>query len=96
MRELEHLIERSVLLTRDNVLKEIQLPKHKKEERPIEDATSPKTLEEIERAYIIDVLKRCSGKISGSGGAAEIMDIPGTTLHSKMKKLSITKGDYFQ
>ena len=96
VRELEHLIERSVLLTRDNVLKEIQLPKHKKEEKQIEDTTSPRTLEEMERAYIIDVLKRCSGKISGSGGAADILDIPGTTLHSKMKKLTITKGDYFQ
>ncbi len=95
VRELEHLIERSVLLTRDTVLREVQLPKHKKSTKDVNDTTSPKTLDEVERAYIIDVLKRCSGKISGSGGAAEIMDIPGTTLHSKMKKLTITKGDYY-
>ena len=54
-----------------------------------------RTLEEVERSYIIDVLKRCAGKISGAGGAAEILDMPGNTLHSKMKKLGITKADYF-
>jgi transcriptional regulator of acetoin/glycerol metabolism len=40
-------------------------------------------------------LKRCAGKISGPGGAAEMLDVPGNTLHSKMKKLGITKADYF-
>lgn len=95
VRELEHLIERSVLLTRDTVLREVQLPKHKKSVDEVDTMASPKTLDEVERSYIIDVLRRCGGKISGSGGAAEIMDIPGTTLHSKMKKLTITKGDYY-
>ena len=54
-----------------------------------------RSLEEVERSYIIEVLKRCAGKISGAGGAAEILKIPGNTLHSKMKKLGITKADYF-
>ncbi|CAN5292464.1 hypothetical protein BH09BAC4_BH09BAC4_06650 [soil metagenome] len=95
VRELEHLIERSVLLTREPVLREVQLPKHKTPIRETDDIASPKTLDEVERSYIIEVLKRCSGKISGSGGAAEVLNIPGTTLHSKMKKLTITKGDYY-
>ncbi len=49
----------------------------------------------MERTFIISILRRCKGKISGPGGAAEILDIPGNTLHSKMKKLSISKADYF-
>jgi len=40
-------------------------------------------------------LKRCAGKISGAGSAAELLKVPGNTLHSKMKKLGITKSDYF-
>ncbi|MRG45726.1 AAA domain-containing protein [Chitinophaga sp. SYP-B3965] len=91
VRELEHQIERGILLSDGNMLKEIHLPLHQQEEHH----ASSKTLEQIERTYIIEILKRCSGKISGTGGAAEILELPGTTLHSKMRKLKIEKADYF-
>jgi len=95
VRELEHLIERSVLLTTDSTLREIYLPKGRSESKnePIE--LTKRTLEEVERAYIIEVIKRCSGKVAGAGGAAEYLDVPATTLHSKIKKLKISKGEYF-
>lgn len=93
VRELEHLIERSILLCEGHMLKEIHLPRH--EENKQVQGFYNVTLEQIERTYIIDVLKRCSGKISGAGGAAEILEVPSTTLHSKMKKLGISKADYF-
>ncbi|PWV48305.1 sigma 54-interacting transcriptional regulator [Chitinophaga sp. S165] len=93
VRELEHLIERSILLCDGPLLKEIHLPR-REETKPMQGFYNV-TLEQIERSYIIDVLKRCSGKISGIGGAAEILELPSTTLHSKMKKLGITKVDYF-
>jgi len=95
VRELEHLIERSVLLASDGILQEIFIPKSITPERqgPMQLANIP--LGEMERKYIIEVLKRCAGKISGAGGAAEILQVPGNTLHSKMKKLGITKADYF-
>jgi DNA-binding NtrC family response regulator len=54
-----------------------------------------RSLEEVERGYIIEILRRCAGKISGPGSAAEILKIPGNTLHSKLKKLGVTKKDYF-
>ncbi|KUJ62306.1 Fis family transcriptional regulator [Flavobacteriaceae bacterium CRH] len=94
VRELEHLIERSVLMTTDNVLREVYLPK-KTEKNDAEENIFSKSLEEMERLFIISALKRCNGKISGAGGAAEVLDIPGNTLHSKMKKLAITKSEYF-
>lgn len=92
VRELEHLIERSVLLASEDILEDVYIPRSM--------ATGPaqlanRSLEEVERSYLIEVLKRCAGKISGAGGAAEILQIPGNTLHSKMKKLGITKADYF-
>jgi transcriptional regulator with GAF, ATPase, and Fis domain len=95
VRELEHLIERSVLLSRENVLNEIQLPKSRVvvNEHSFDIPNLP--LREVERNYIIETLKRCDGKIAGTGGAAEILDIPSTTLHSKLQKLRISKADYF-
>ena len=95
VRELEHLIERSVLLTRENVLDEIQLPKTENRINEPSIDMFNKTLQEVERTYIIETLKRCDGKIAGIGGAAEILDIPSTTLHSKLQKLHISKADYF-
>ncbi|WP_298710238.1 sigma 54-interacting transcriptional regulator [uncultured Chitinophaga sp.] len=96
VRELEHQIERAILLSDGPTLKEISLPhRNRPENAESTQSTSSKTLEHIEKNYIIEVLKRCGGKISGVGGAAEILEIPGTTLHSKMKKLGILKADYF-
>ncbi len=95
VRELEHMIERSVLLSPDGVLKEVFIPKATASEKNEVALLPNQSLEEVERSYIIEVLKRSSGKISGAGGAAEILDIPGNTLHSKMKKLNIGKADYF-
>jgi transcriptional regulator with GAF, ATPase, and Fis domain len=95
VRELEHLIERSVLLATDGILQEVYIPRQATTEKQEQGLLSDRSLEEVERSYIIEVLKRCSGKISGAGGAAEILNIPGNTLHSKIKKLGITKADYF-
>jgi formate hydrogenlyase transcriptional activator len=95
VRELEHLIERSVLLATDGTLDEVYIPKHTETEKQEPAHLANRSLEQVERSYIIETLKRCAGKISGAGGAAEILDLPGNTLHSKMKKLGITKADYF-
>ncbi|WP_276483497.1 sigma-54-dependent Fis family transcriptional regulator [Paraflavitalea pollutisoli] len=96
VRELEHLLERTVLLSTDAVLQEIDMPRHAASDDKAEPAIlGNRTLEEVERSYIIEVLRRCGGKISGAGGAAEVLNVPGNTLHSKMKKLGITKADYY-
>jgi len=95
VRELEHLIERSVLLTAGDTLEEVYIPRGAIAEKQLAAQPGSRSLEEVERSYIIEVLRRCAGKISGAGGAAEILQIPGNTLHSKMKKLGISKSDYF-
>lgn len=94
VRELEHLIERSVLLNNDAVIREIHLPQQQPESKA-PTVLPTRTLSEVERAYIIEVLRQFQGKISGQDGAAEFLDIPATTLHSKIKKLKISKADYF-
>jgi len=95
VRELEHLIERSILLTFGDTLTEVYIPKGVSLEVHGAARLANRSLEEVERSYIIEVLQRCAGKISGAGGAAEVLQIPGNTLHSKMKKLGISKADYF-
>ncbi|MBO9202505.1 MULTISPECIES: sigma 54-interacting response regulator [Niastella] len=92
IRELEHLIERSVLLTKGTVIEDMLLPTVEKKSGIAdgEDAAM-KTIVENERDYIISVLKKCNGRIWGPGAAAEILNINPSTLKSKMKKLGIKK-----
>jgi formate hydrogenlyase transcriptional activator len=90
IRELENVIQRSILLTEGNVITEISLQAlDKKNAEVTPQEYSIKTMHENERDYISYILKKCKGKVSGSGGAAEILGIPGSTLTSKMKKLGI-------
>lgn len=95
VRELEHLIERSILLTTDGILDDVYIPQNTDAEKQDQAHLLNRSLEEVERGHIIEILKRCGGKISGTGSAAEVLKIPGNTLHSKIKKLGITKSDYF-
>lgn len=91
VRELEHFIERSMLLSNGQLIEEVTLPRHSSSKNNPEQAQSEriKTIDENERDYIVNVLKNCNGRIRGPRGAAEIMGLPPTTLHSKMKKLGI-------
>ncbi|GAA4312106.1 hypothetical protein GCM10023149_07340 [Mucilaginibacter gynuensis] len=92
VRELEHLIERNVLLNRGNVIEKVNLPLAKvDQEAPTADGARVKTIDDNEREYILSILKKCNGRISGPGGAAELLDVPSTTLNSKMKRLGITR-----
>ena len=90
VRELEHVIERAVVMTTGNTLNEIALlpfgtdPEQNKSQEYL-------SLEANERAYILSTLKKTNGKIGGEHGAAELLGVPPTTLHSKMKKLGIKK-----
>ncbi|HEY4287415.1 MAG TPA: sigma 54-interacting transcriptional regulator [Puia sp.] len=92
IRQLENLIERSVLLTKGSIIEDISIPALQRNDIPAATSdTHMKTIHENERDYIILVLKKCKGKIWGSGGAAELLNLPPTTLKSKMKKLGIRK-----
>ncbi len=96
IRELEHLIERSVLLAKGTIIEEILLPINEKKNLPSDiEETRLKTIHENERDHIISVLKKCNGRIWGPGAAAEILNIQPSTLKSRMKKLGIKK-EYIQ
>jgi len=90
IRELENLIERSVLLAKGTTIVEIPLPHNDTEALNIGEPRL-KTIEENERAHIIAALKQCGGRIRGANGAAEVLGVPPTTLASKMQKLNIKR-----
>ena len=70
-------MQRAILLSSDSKINEIPLPGNSKksEEEKTQDFLI-QTIHENERDYITYILKRCKGKISGKGGAAEILNIP--------------------
>lgn len=91
VRELEHRIERCILLTQGNVISmtEIQLDAYETIDE--KDAGTIKTLEENERNHIMAALARCHGKVSGEGGAAQLLGINVSTLNARIRKLGIEK-----
>jgi formate hydrogenlyase transcriptional activator len=92
VRELENIIERSVLFAKEDVIKEMIFPTvFMMESTNNQTEFYPKTLREVEKEHILSVIKKCEGRISGPQGAAFVLDLPGTTLVSKMQKLGIKK-----
>jgi transcriptional regulator with GAF, ATPase, and Fis domain len=91
IRELEHVIERSVLMTDGTVIKDILLPQQDRRIHLVTENSSLKSLVQNERDHILAALKYSKGRVRGEGGAASILGLPPTTLHSKMKKLGIRK-----
>ncbi|HZE83172.1 MAG TPA: sigma-54 dependent transcriptional regulator [Puia sp.] len=93
IRELEHLIERSILQAPGNTINHIHLPQPRQSSTPASAKESfvVKTLDENERSFIMKTLKYCSGRIAGEGGAAQLLGVPPSTLNSKMKRLGIRR-----
>ena len=95
VRELEHLIERSILLSPEGILDDIEIPQQPLPESDQAIRLNNQSLSAIERQFILQILRQCKGKISGPGGAAEVLQLPANTLHSRIKKLQIHKREYF-
>lgn len=95
IRELENLIERSILLAKTETIEHIPLPII--DEAKINIKSNEwycKTIQENEREHIINVLEKCNGRIRGTGGASEILGLPPTTLASRMQKLGIKRSHF--
>jgi formate hydrogenlyase transcriptional activator len=91
IRELENFLERSVILTEGSTLR---IPMA--ELRPLDPRAvlGQGTLEELEREYIVQVLRQAGGVISGSSGAAARLGMKRTTIQSKIQRLGIFKEEF--
>ncbi len=92
IRELENVLESSSILTKKNYIDIPDLPKYLQEyydsldRIPFIERKELSTLEDLEKDYIIHILKRTENNLRK---AAKILDISRTTLYSKLKKYSI-------
>ncbi|HEX7318210.1 MAG TPA: sigma 54-interacting transcriptional regulator [Pyrinomonadaceae bacterium] len=95
VRELENFIERAVILTRGHELQaplsELEVPAAAEVVGAHAPAASSAllSLADAERAHIEEVLRHTKGVVGGRGGAAEILDLPISTLRGRMKKLGL-------
>ncbi len=85
IRELKNIIERAMIVTTGNILK-IELP-----EPQASVNTRVKTLVDIQRNHIRDVLNMTNWRIRGKNGAAEILDLKPTTLEATMARIGIIR-----
>jgi PAS domain S-box-containing protein len=103
IRELKNVIERAVILSEGNVLRlDKSMPDVRSEvapARPDEEATgrerpgilTESDLRELQKNNIIAALTQAGGRVSGKGGAAELLDIKPTTLADRIRAYDIRK-----
>jgi len=85
IRELRNVTERAMIITTGHVL-HLEVPRIAQS-----CADQSGTLEEVEKQHIIEALKTTGGRVSGKGGAAELLGINPKTLESRMQRLGIQR-----
>jgi formate hydrogenlyase transcriptional activator len=86
VRELRNVIERAMILSHSPRLC-IKLAHASL--RPVALRATAGSLDEAERAIILQAVEQCNWRIRGSNGAAALLDIKPTTLESRIKKLGL-------
>jgi DNA-binding NtrC family response regulator len=89
IRELINKIESAVILSEEDCL-ELDLLSGKPmiPNNPFGDKP---TLDEIQRRYIRYIIEYTNGRISGKGGAIEILRMKRTSLYGRMKALGMSR-----
>jgi formate hydrogenlyase transcriptional activator len=91
VRELSNVIERAVINSHGSVLRVVE----EFEEAPADKSHTPiKTLDEMEREYIVRILEDRGWRIEGRSGAARILGIHPSTLRGRMLKFGINKSNF--
>ncbi len=85
VRELRNLVEHAMILSQGKTL-DIPVPK-----RAFSETSAAGNLQDMERAHVTAVLEKTGWRISGPGGAAEVLGLKRTTLQAKMRKLGIKR-----
>ncbi|MBU2644147.1 sigma 54-interacting transcriptional regulator [bacterium] len=88
VRELENVIERGVIMSSKSSFK---VPELNTDQPGAGVNNTLLTLAENEKQHILQAMEKTNWKISGPGGAAELLDINYGTLRSRMAKHGIRK-----
>jgi DNA-binding NtrC family response regulator len=97
IRELQNVIERSVILSSGEVfaVDESWLPTPSVRLRPPVAALTPaQRAPRSERETIEATLAECRGRVGGSSGAASKLGVPPSTLDHRIKALNINKSQF--
>ncbi len=91
VRELENVIERAMVITKDNFIKaeELHLSPQVMKEKDTSTPLEEKTLKAIERQHILRILDENNWNIQKS---AEVLGIDRVTLYNKIKKYNLKRG----
>jgi len=96
IRELENLVERELIRMRGKGrVGRLTFEHLEVQERSKASSLEPEregdllTLDEAMSRQIRQALQRCNGKVSGPGGAAQLLGINPNTLRSRMRKLGL-------
>jgi formate hydrogenlyase transcriptional activator len=94
IRELQNVIERSVILSEGDVFSvdEAWLRREVRQARAL--APLPKSIADREREMIETALAESQGRVAGPSGAAAKLGIPRQTLDSKIANLQISKSQF--
>jgi formate hydrogenlyase transcriptional activator len=92
VRELQNVIERAMILSEGSVLRiEEVLGSDALDRAPAERRRPTESLQDTERAHIVEVLERCRWTIEGRGQAADRLGLNPSTLRNRMRKLGIRR-----
>lgn len=86
IRELQNLLEREMILSSTAILNF-----NFKSSSKSPDINDFETLAQAENRHILQVLRSCNWRIGGALGAAKQLNLPESTLRSRMKKLGIKR-----
>ena len=88
IRELEHVIERAVILAQGSTLTLEDFRPPSLEPQPV---SPTRTLADMERNHILDILRRTNWILAGPQGAAAQLGLKRSTLQHRMKRLGLKK-----
>jgi transcriptional regulator with GAF, ATPase, and Fis domain len=99
IRELQNVIERSVILSSGEVFSVDEMWLSKETSRPASRVETPEPFKReveprSEREIIETALAETRGRVSGPSGAAAKLGIPPSTLETRIKALKINKGQF--
>jgi transcriptional regulator with GAF, ATPase, and Fis domain len=101
VRELKSVIERAVILSQGSMLRlDLSLPemaahtggaKQRSGEAARETVLTEKELKALQKKNILAALKQANWRVSGNGGAADLLGIRPTTLNDRIRTFGIKK-----
>jgi transcriptional regulator with GAF, ATPase, and Fis domain len=99
VREMKNVIERAVILSKGDVLRlDLSFPETSEKQADVplpmqgnDEILTEKQIQALQKKNLLAALTRTEWRVSGKGGAAELLGVKPTTLADRMRKAGIRK-----